>query len=78
MFHLNLNAGRSHEALGETFSHVHGPVLSTAAAERHLQVVAAFRDKHVNRLAHLHLCGVEETVDLNLVPPARPSSVQEH
>lgn len=23
MFHLNLNAGRSHEALGETFSHVY-------------------------------------------------------
>ena len=68
MFHHNLDAGRSRETLGEAFGHVHGPMVSAAAAERHLQVVASIHKKCVNRLAHKRLGCIEETVDLYLVP----------
>ena len=68
MFHINLDAGRTHEALGEALGHVHGPVVSAMATERHLQVVASIHKKCVNRLAHKRLGCIEETVDLHLVP----------
>ena len=48
MFHLNLDAGRPREALGEALGHVHGPVVSAVATERHLQVVASIHKKCVN------------------------------
>ena len=44
---LDLDAGRSREALGEALGHVHGPVVPAAAAERHLQVVAAVLEIHL-------------------------------
>ncbi len=68
MFHLNLDAGRPREALGEALGHVHGPVVSAVATERHLQVVASIHKKCVNRLAHKRFGCIEETVDLYLVP----------
>ena len=36
MFHLNLDARRPREALGEVLGHVHGPVVSAVATKRHL------------------------------------------
>ena len=67
MFHLNLDARRPREALGEALGHVHGPVVSAVATERHLQVVASIHKKCVNRLAHKRLGCVKEAVDLRLV-----------
>ena len=63
MFHLNLDARRPHEALGEALGHVHGPVVSAVAAEHHLQVVASIHKKCVNRLAHKRLRRIEEIDD---------------
>ena len=68
MFHLNLDARRPHEALGEVLGHVHGPVVSAVAAERHLQVVAAILEIHLYRLAHKHLSRIEEMTHQRLIP----------
>lgn len=68
MLHLDLEAGRPDEALGEAFGHVHGPVVSAVASERHLQIVASIHEERVNRLTHKCLGCVEEVVDPIPVP----------